>query len=436
MTMYRSEQLKKLLSDRRILIAGYGREGQSTHALMQQILPSQQVDIAHNDEEIVARLKVGDYDCVIKSPGIPNALFEGRCPMDRLTSLTDIFLQVYGDQTIGITGTKGKSSTTSLIHHVLSVQSDKLTPSRDSSNILLAGNIGIPLFDIIPQMDQRSIVVAELSCHQLQNIHRAPHIAILLNLYQEHLDHYHDYRDYQLAKLNIALKQREGDCFLYCSDNEELAARVEEFRQAMQGSVTPYCLAGYRDRVADFVTSLKGDHNLSNIVVAMLACGHYGIGDADFAAALASFKGLEHRMEFVATKNDISFYNDSISTIPEACEAAVEALGSVDTLILGGFDRGIDYSGLARYLAKCSVRNFVFVGQAGRRIFEAMKPLRSIGDAHLLQSDDYKAIVDWCYAHTLPGCICLLSPAAASYDAFKNFEHRGRTFKQLVLDHQ
>ena len=438
--MYRQQQFKELLDDKRILIAGYGREGRSTHTLIQHWIPADSITVACNDDEIFAALAHAKnegkaYDLIIKSPGIPTMKFEGRCELDTLTSQTDLFMQVYGDLTIGVTGTKGKSTTTTLIHHVLSHN------KVQEHHVLLAGNIGIPLFDIINQLDERSIVVAELSCHQLENIHRAPHIGVILNLFQEHLDHYPNYRDYQMAKMQMMLRQQAGDHCFYCADNNDLVERVKELRSHIATTLHPYSLHDAHNAAIDQLqTTLKGDHNLSNIFVAKQVCELMGINDSQFAEALALFHGLQHRLELVGTYHGITFYNDSISTIPQATIAAMEALKEVETLILGGYDRGIDYSSLIALLAHAptSLHNIAFVGEAGRRI------LNDISHNHpglpnriqVLQTDDYRAIVDWCFNVTSQGKICLLSPAAASYDSFKNFEERGETFKQLVRTHR
>lgn len=420
--MYRASLLKELFEGRTILIAGYGREGRSTHTLLQQLLPSCKPHIAQNDSEMTEALQRQRYDMIIKSPGIPMFRLDGLCDLNTVTSQTDLFLQVYGDLTIGVTGTKGKSTTTNLIYSVL---------HSVDSGVVMAGNMGIPLFDIIPTLNAKSVVVAEFSCHQLEGIRRAPHIGVLLNLYQEHLDHYRGYLDYKMAKFNIGLRQSDDDTFYYCSDNEELAALVASHRDALQGKVVPYSLADATPQLRSYPTPLQGDHNLSNTVVAHLVAQQRHVGEEAFASALASFKGLEHRLEKVGTYSGITFYNDSISTIPAATEAAVDALGNVDTLILGGFDRGIDYSGLAQYLSTSAVRNMVFVGKAGERIREAMPTMPE----NYLVEDDYAKIVAWCFEHTAKGKVCLLSPAAASYDAFKNFEERGSRYKQLVMNH-
>ena len=410
--MYREEQLKALLEGRKILIAGYGREGKSAESLIKRLVPQAEYVIADGNEQIAAEAAKG-YGLIIKSPGVPmRVMGGGEC-----SSLTDLFLQVYGDMTIGVTGTKGKSTTASLIHHLL-------------PGSILAGNIGIPLFDILDDLHEDSVVVAELSCHQLENIHRAPHISVLLNLFQEHLDHYENYLGYKMAKMQIALKQRPGDRFFYCTDNEELNLLVKSYELRVKSELHPYSIKNIADEERDLLTvcHLEGEHNRSNALVA--CCVAALVKGTVEPEQLASFQGLRHRMEKVGCYKGITWYDDSISTIPAAAIAAVKALGRVDTLILGGFDRGIDYQPLVDFLKENPIPNLVFVGQAGRRIYNLLSPFTF----HLspLIEDDYTKIVPWCAEHTPQGGVVLLSPAAASYDAFKNFEHRGDFYAEQI----
>ena len=421
--MYREDQLRALLQGKSILIAGYGREGRSAERLIQRLVPDAQYTIATQVENGKWRTECGEwrsewpFDMVIKSPGIPNSQFS--ILNSQLTSLTDLFLQVYGDMTIGVTGTKGKSTTASLIHHLL-------------PGSILAGNIGIPLFDILDDLREDSIVVAELSCHQLENIHRGPHIAVLLNLFQEHLDHYENYLGYKMAKLQIALRQQPGDHFFYCTDNAELADLVAQHSAAIASYVHPYSINDISVDEGTILDAcpLDGEHNRSN---ALVACRVASLVTRQplktYSLKLKTFQGLHHRMEKIGEYKGITWYDDSISTIPAAAIAAVRALGRVDTLILGGFDRGIDYTPLVDFLQQNPIKNLVFVGAAGRRIHSQF----SILNSQFLIEDDYTKIVPWCAAHTPQGGVVLLSPAAASYDAFKNFEHRGDFFREQIM---
>ena len=410
--------MKALLEGHRILIAGYGREGKSAEHLIQRLLPEAEYAVADGNEQIAAESTNDCYDMIIKSPGVPMRVLP-TASWPRTTSLTDLFLQVYGDRTIGVTGTKGKSTTASLIHHLL-------------PGSILAGNIGIPLFDILDDLDEHSLVVAELSCHQLENIHRGPHVAVLLNLFQEHLDHYENYMGYKMAKMQIALKQREDDHFFWCADAAELDGLVRSL--ALPGMLHPYNLSAVSDEERELLNScpLQGDHNFSNALVACrVASLVTGQPLSAFHSSLSTFKGLRHRMENVGEYAGITWYDDSISTIPEAAIAAVKALRRVDTLILGGFDRGIDYTPLVAFLQEHPITNLVFVGQAGRRIYNQFSTFNF--QLSTLIEDDYTKIVPWCAAQTPQGGVVLLSPAAASYDAFKNFEVRGDFFRDQIM---
>ncbi len=408
--MFREDQLKALLEGRRILIAGYGREGKSAERLIRRLLPQADYTIADGNEQIAAE-SAKDYDLIIKSPGVPMRVMGGA----ECSSLTDLFLQVYGDKVIGVTGTKGKSTTASLIHHLL-------------PGSILAGNIGIPLFDILDDLREDSLVVAELSCHQLENIHRAPHIAVLLNLFQEHLDHYENYMGYKMAKFQIALRQQPGDHFFYCTDNEELRNLVGTYPNVCS-CMHPYSLNDITDEERTLVDAfpLEGDHNRSNALVACRVANLLGAPVS--TRQMSTFVGLRHRLEKVAEVCGITWYDDSISTIPAAAIAAVKALGRVDTLILGGFDRGIDYQPLVDFLQQHTIKNLVFVGAAGRRILSTI----NFQLPNYIVEDDYTKIVPWCAEHTPQGGVVLLSPAAASYDAFKNFEHRGDFFREQIV---
>ena len=403
--------MRSLFEGRSILLAGYGREGHSAERLIGRY--TAHLSIADGEEEIRQKASLQRYDWVVKSPGVPMRVLKG---VEHVTSLTDIFLQVYADRTIGVTGTKGKSTTASLIHHLL-------------PGSLLAGNIGIPLFDIVEQVDEHSLVVAELSCHQLEVLHRSPHIGVVLNLFQEHLDHYDSYLAYQMAKLQIALHQSADDHFFFCSDNDTLESLVD--RLPLPSTLHPYrlslCTSEERQLLDNLL--LPGEHNRSNALVAIRVArlAAPSLSAADIEERLESFVPLHHRLERVAQKCGITWYDDSISTIPAATIAALRALPRVDTLILGGFDRGIDYAPLADYLSSHPVPNMVYVGTAGRRIRSLMPPSGSS-----LVEDDYAKLVPWCADHTPQGGVVLLSPAAASYDAFRNFEHRGDFFRQQI----
>jgi UDP-N-acetylmuramoylalanine--D-glutamate ligase len=254
-----------------------------------------------------------------------------------------------------------------------------------------------------------------------------------------------------LAKLNIGKYQNKGDYFIYNNDNEALVTLLSEFppfeTQMLPFSIMPnsttvvrlnddQILLNLEDKFLNLYDTsagqpLKGKHNLYNIIAAATSCYSIGATIAEIGAGIRSFKGLEHRIELVGEYFGIVWYNDSIATIPEATIEAVKTLKDVDTLILGGFDRGIDYTILYPFLIGSGIRNIFFVGEAGKRIKQEFA-LFGQKDLNFFEAADYVQVVQIAAEQTQKGRICLLSPAAASYDMFKNFEDRGNTFKNLV----
>ena len=454
----------------KILILGFGREGKSTYKHLRKSNPTGILTIADKNPNIIndeifnctdgacpvstdpnVIFKLGDdylqnldeYDIIIKSPGISLKDFP-ELDESRITSQTDLLLQEYHKQIIGITGTKGKSTTTSLIYHIL---------KKHSENVILVGNIGIPPFDLYEKIDENTKIVSELSSYQLQYIQAAPHIAVLLNIYQDHLEHYNSYEEYQQSKWNITRYQNEDDFFVFNADHEllnELWNYVGITRKTYTFSASEPQKQGcyihdnwiYFNGEKFYDCSepryLKGDHNLLNIMAAINVCKICGVDDEIIRSGIADFKGLPHRLECVGTYHGITFYNDSISTIPEAAIAAIKSLENVQTLILGGYDKGIDYSHLVDYLIEHPVKNIIFVGAAGQRISNIWvnriveNPHLQSDSTHFFDAKNYDEVVSLAFKITEKNHICLLSPAAASFDMFKNFEERGNYFKEKI----
>ena len=317
---------------------------------------------------------------------------------------------------------------------------------------LLAGNIGNPVFHFIELIKPETKIIFELSSHQLEYISVAPHISVLLNLYEEHLDAYPGYEAYQLAKVNITRYQQENDYLIFNLDDELVKGHLKTYQTMRKcypfsvekepqqggfirggwicfsdGSIVVPVWKIHQDRF------LRGEHNRKNLLAAVIVAMICGIGPEMIEDGIATFKGLEHRMEYVGEFRKIHFYNDSIATIPEACMEAVKAIPNVDTLIAGGFDRGIGYAKLAEFLSISTVRNLILVGAAGKRIGEYLEQNNLSGKKlfYISRFDDFRDIA---FLETRPGYACLLSPAAASYDEFKNFEERGKRFRELVKE--
>lgn len=405
------------LRGKRILILGFGREGRSTKAFLDKYLPETQVAVADKNEmEHVQHFGTGyleaiyDYDIVIKTPGISLKDFDTKGV--EITSQTDLFLSQFHQQTIGISGTKGKSTTTSLIYHLLK------SSGRDA---ILTGNIGIPCFDIMEQIHEGSIVVYELSAHQLEYVHNSPRVGALLNVFEEHLDHFGTFERYKQAKFNL-LRFMGPDDYAVVHDSLMM--------ETLDLGINSVTFSRMDYDIDEEALPILGPHNLLNAKAALCACSAYGIDVRELIPHLYSFKPLEHRLEPVGTFGGVTFINDSISTIPQAAIAACETLGRVDFLLLGGFDREIDYTPLVDYMMEHPVPHLLFTGKAGERMMAMMKT-RGVA-SQLVVYNNMEEAFDYLDAQAKLGDTCLLSPAASSYDQYKNFEERGAKFKRLA----
>lgn len=419
------EQLLQQLRDKRILIAGFGREGKSSLRFVKTHFPDLEIAVADKNPSCAKDLaaidpeipffggedylrQVENYDLIIKSPGIKLEI--SLSEKVQLSSQTDLFLSAFNKQIIGVTGTKGKSTTASLIYHIL---------ANYGLPALLTGNMGIPCFDIIPQITDKSIVVFELSAHQQEFVRHSPHVGVLLNIFEEHLDHFGDMIHYRNAKLNLIRFAGKGDFSI-------LHRTLRQYVYGLQSSISYFPT----NNVFEFPLTLLGAHNRLNIEAAMLAAAHFGVSNEDALNALASFKSLPHRLEYLGQKAEVHFYNDSIATIPEAVIAALEAIPQCNFLILGGFDRGISYQSLVSYLLVKPVDTVFYVGKAGRRIAEMLEKYNYTGKLVFIET--LQQVFTILKESAKPGNTCLLSPAAASYDQFENFEQRGELFRKLA----
>ncbi len=453
------EVINNILENRKILILGFGREGQSTFRFLMKCFPGNEVAVADSNPDILEKTGIeitknvpfysgisyldnaNNYDIIIKSPGIPVNLLKDKIPDRKITSQTGLFLTQFRNQVVGITGTKGKSTTSSLIYHLL---------KKRYKNLLLVGNIGVPPLDMIEDIKEDTPVIFEMSSHQLENITVSPRISVLLNLFEEHLDHYNGLTEYHFAKLNIMRFQKPGDTFICSADDPTIRDLLAN--EIIKGDCLPYSLlkklengiftddgklvVAYGDSRTEYDfrkrQNLPGDHNLKNIMASVAVAKILGVKDDEIREAVMDFKGLPHRLEYIGTFRDIHFYNDSIATIPEATIEAVKTLKSVDTLIIGGKDRGIDYDILIDFIVTSGLKNIIFTGDAGKRVLDGVINKGNINGINLFFVNNFDEIADIVRENTSPGSICLLSPAASSYDMFVNFEERGEAFKKIA----
>lgn len=443
--------LRELVKGKKVAILGFGREGKSTlrflmnmgadkYSCLSILDKNDIVDETFGVETIVGadyQFNLNDYDVVIKSPGIvlEEDISSYKC---NITSQTEIFFEAYRDRIIGITGTKGKSTTTTLVHHILKCA---------GHDCILAGNIGIPAFDIVGDIHDKSIIVFEMSSHMLEYMKVSPHIGVLMNIYEEHLDHYGTMEKYVAAKENIYANQTEQDiCFtnsllaesakrasskLFTVSNEDDTADIFISHTHVINNIN-----NTEFYIPEYEINLIGEHNYFDIAIAYGITEYIGIDKNDFMEGLKSYVPLPHRLEYIGTVDGVRYYDDSISTICDTTIQALKSVPDVETIIIGGMDRGIDYTDLIEFLSTDRVSNIILMYDTGLRIYNEIKILldenKFINFQRVHIVEDLEQAVKMAKTLTKVGKSCVMSPGAASYGIFKNFEDRGNVYRELV----
>lgn len=408
------------LKNKRVLILGFGTEGKDTFLFLRKKFPNLPLGIADQKSKLVlpskrnVRLHLGKnylkavrkYQVIIKSPGIPTKALKPFVKSgQRITSQAALFFANCPGTIVGITGTKGKSTTSSLIYGVL---------KEGGKRAFLVGNIETPSLSLLQKAKKKDVFVYELSSFQLEDVKQSPHIAVILNIFAEHLDHHETLKEYLKAKSNIARFQKRGDVVVYDARNRYATSLA----RLSHGRKIPFT----KKKKIAWVAAAE-----PAIIVAKLL----GIPRVKVAAAIRKFKPLSHRLEPAGTFRGITFVNDSASTNPASAIAALQTLGPrVHTVIAGGLDRGLSYKELGHEIEKQGIRLLVLFPDTGKKILRHIKK-----DILHYTASGMKEAVRLSYMHTPKGKICLLSPASASFNMFKNFKDRGDQFKQYVLSY-
>lgn len=469
--------LYKYLSNKKIVLLGMGREGMSSLRFLER--HKEEIGdftlTAADSRPIKAELPEGtrvfageNYlqamegaDLVLKSPGISFKDFTKErtkarfylkeFPGAEISGQMDLFLRFAPGHIVGVSGTKGKSTTTTLCHEIL-------TAAYGEENCFLMGNIGVPVFEHIDELNDETYCAVELSSHQLEFCSASPEIGILTNFYVEHLDHYRSYEEYISAKMNLLRYQKAGDTAVLAAFEEELMTKTAGLVRGKMICVGDARLNNYAGRKADWELlegrdfrcggklyllpdnpAMLGRHVYRDALLAAAACSAAGVPPEKALEAMEGFKGIRHRLEPVGSYAGIRFYNDSIATIPQSCLFALEALdslGRVTTLLAGGMDRGLDYGAFVKALYDTKLRQVITMPDTGSKV-EKLLAENNEGRAAEEQIKAYPAqtmeeAVKLAYELTKKGEICLLSPAASSYNLYKNFEERGDCFKEAV----
>lgn len=377
------------------------------------------------------------FDMVFRTPGMRpdvEGLLQAKAAGALITSEMQEFVRHCPAKVIGITGSDGKSTTTTMVHGLLEAQGHKAR---------IGGNIGFPLFDQIEQIRPDEYIVLELSNFQLMDMTVSPEVAVVTNLSPNHLDIHKDMAEYRESKVNIFRFQDESGLLIINDDNHY----TRDFKTMAKGAVKSFSSRHMADAhyaegmiflrgepvVALSDMKLKGVHNAENLCAALLATE--GLVDVSTVREFAlNFTGVRHRAQFVAKKHEVRYYNDSIASSPTRTLATIRSFGEDKgriNILLGGYDKNLDYSELAQETA-AYYRNIILLGEAREKIRQAFIRTGHPVSERMLDAANFEEAVELASKVALPGDVVILSPACASFDMFKNFEKRGDRFEELV----
>ncbi|MDP7477273.1 MAG: UDP-N-acetylmuramoyl-L-alanine--D-glutamate ligase [Candidatus Peribacteraceae bacterium] len=407
------------------ILGAHGREGVAMQKALKQFAPDAKISLRDMQDGDGYLDNLDQFDVLIKAPGIPPHLITNTGDA-HVTNSTQIFLDSIDPQTtvIGVTGSKGKSTTASLIYAIL---------KEAGKEAILLGNIGKPAISYLSQhsaLSTQHFVVLELSSYQLMQVTSSPHIAVVTSFFPEHLDYHGSLENYKEAKKHVTKFQSSDDIVFYYKESDG----AKEIANESAGSKVSYTEEDSLIAIID--TNLVGAHNLFNIAGSAAVARHLGIDDKTIVEAVRKFEGLPHRLKNLGKHHDIIWIDDAISTTPESTIAAIHSLTpNIKTIILGGQDRGNDFAQLGEVLAASGIEHVILMGESGPRIKEAITApeiiiheASSMEEAVSIAKTELKIASD-----SFP--IALLSPASPSYGMFKDFEEKGDVFKKCIENH-
>lgn len=426
----------------KIAVIGFNTEGQASYEYFRahgdEITICDQNASLAIPEGVEAQLgphyldQLDKFDLIVRTPGLPpqHILAANPTVEHKITSGTNEFLRaVTTKNIIGITGTKGKGTTSTLIAKILEAAGKK---------VWLGGNIGVPVLGFIHDIKPDDWVVLELSSFQLIDLRYSPHIGVCLMIVPEHLNWHTDLKEYTDAKQNLFANQTPEDTAIYFNENETSKALAT----ASPGKKIPYYASPGAYVEGGFIKidnqpicqtnelKLLGEHNWQNVCAAVTAAWQITHNTEALKSVLTSFTGLPFRLEFVRDFNGVSYYNDSFGTTPETAAVALQAIKSPKIIILGGSDKGASYEALAQTVINTNVRAVVVIGEIAPKITAA---LQAAGYTAIYDGGkDMLSIVDTARRLAQPSDAILLSTGAASFGLFKDYKDRGNQFTEVV----
>lgn len=428
-----------IVMTKKVAILGYGLEGQSAYKYFSDlgfditVFDQRQPEFLPKGGKLEVGHDVFDnlkgYDLVLRSPSIrPDSIkTDGE-----ITSVTNEFFKHCPTKNIiGITGSKGKGTTSTLIYKML---------QKASKRVHLGGNIGVPALDLLPDIKPDDIVVLELSSFQLWDLKYSPHIAVVLMVEPEHLDVHAQTEEYLDAKSGIVAHQNKDDLVIYLPDNEYTKKIANKgigqkitYSKAPGAHIENEWIVMADQKICPInQVKLPGKHNLDNACAAITAVWQYSQDIKSMATVLKTFDGLEHRLKLIREVASVKYYDDSIATTPGSAIAAIKAFEEPKILILGGSDKGADFTELAQNVAKSGVRQVILIGQMRFKLEDALLKAGFEKTLILDEQQTMQAIVEHAAKTAKPGDVVVLSPACASFGMFKNYKDRGEQFIKAV----
>ncbi len=384
-----------------------------------------------------------DFDLIFRSPGVPLDLPAVRRAKRKgvtISSLTQLFFDLCPAKIVGITGTKGKSTTTSLIYHLLK--------GRLPGKVYFGGNIGYPPLALLPKLTKQDVVVLELSSFQLEDLTMSPAIAVVLNIVPEHLNRHRTFAKYVEAKLNILRHQTKQD-IVVVGASYKITPLIAKTARGKMVKYSPHKILSrgvyvsgteiiYRDvatgrrhlimNLTDI--ALSGPHNIENALAAITVALLLGVKPDKIKERSRSFTALEHRLEPIGQKDEVKFINDSMATTPVATMAAIQTVTGPLSLILGGASKKENFKELINLLLIKPIHGVVLIGDTTDKLYKLLKTAKA--KFPFIKAKDFPAAVEKAYQYAKPNGTVLLSPACASFGWFEDAYDRGDQFKQLI----
>lgn len=447
-----------MFENNKIFILGFARSGYDAAKVLikrgNKVLLNDGKEIQESDKDKIEELKAlgvefffgshpdelldSSYDYLIKNPGVPidhkYVLKANELNIPVINETEMAYRLISKDKNIkliGITGTNGKTTTTTLIYNFL---------KEDGKKVHLAGNIGYPLCSFLDKLEEGDIIVDEVSCQQLENLYEfKPDVGVLTNVSEAHLEFMKTYEHYTDVKARLFQNHTKKDTAILNMDNDEVMRITKNIKSTVKYFSSSNEINGaylkensiyyFDEKIADFdEISLIGKHNYENIMAAILAVKEFDVSSEAIRKVLSNFNGVEHRLEFVAEVDGRKFYNDTEATNIKCCQIALSSFDKPTILFLGGYERGQDFNELKDYIS--NVKTIVTLGECKNRV----KDFGNNMNIPTYETETLKEAFAKAWEVSESGDILLLSPASASWDQYKQCEDRGDEFKKYTYD--